>query len=631
MKILPKISFAVIRRVFRVSYSYERLSSAINNEHTVFKADKVLSEGWTRRNYEVLDISKPMPWAQKSEAQRSHNFYIQSLDMIDPLLAAYSDTGDVKYLTPPVSIVLDWIDVHQKSAPNLSPLAWYDMAVGLRAYRMAYLYEAAKEQRLLTKDQDDLIWQALEDHINYLADDKNIAFHNNHGYYQIAGQVATGRRFYKQSNKMAQAFKQGQERLIHMLHQQFAADGVHREHSPDYHRMVYDTLKSLISSDLINDEAALNFSEIIEEALSWFVFPDQKIVNFGDSDARLVAMKANHAKNKWNTDAMRFMVTNGGVGKLGSETMRAFTEGGYWIVRKPHAEIEELKEYSYLAFNAAFHSRTHKHADDLSFVWYDHGMNILVDAGRYGYIGKTAQGSEAWLNGHWYADPMRMYCESTRAHNALEFDGKDYPRKGAKPYGSALQRYGQLDSGIYYAEAESKYFKSIRHARTLIYQPRKWLIILDWFHDNLKENHDVKQWFHFDHRLQLQFDEVNQQFIADIPSADTPLRVASLLSEGKPSEIFIAEEDPLLQGWWSPKEREAIPNYACSFNQQSTQNGNFATIFSFTNELETDAAWSKINVSGRKGQVRWTDAEGKHELKFERPESGCLVVNYDRQ
>ncbi len=609
---------------------FEKLDNSVALSGVILKAEEILSKGWHRRGYDEVFLHQPMPWKLQGHDQRSHNFYVHCLDMLDLLLRAYSQSSDEKYLSVSLPVALDWIVQHaDPRAEDISPFAWYDMSVGLRAYRLAYLYQAADAAGLLGDSARHALWSALEQHAVYLADDANIAFHNNHGYYQVAGQLAMGRRFANQSAVMAQAQAQGRERLKRMLAQQFATDGVHREHSPDYHRMVYDTLKALIDSGLVEDEETIAFACRIEEALSWFVFPNQRIVNFGDSDDRSLARKPKEIEAKWVTPEMRFWTSGGKVGKPSAETSHAFHEGGYWVVREPGDEPAQLKDYSYLALNAAFHSRTHKHADDLSFVWFDRGANILVDGGRYGYLGKAEMGSELWLDGHWYSDPWRVYCESTRAHNTLEFDGLNLPRKGVKPYGSALGRTGQDASGVHFAEAQCKQFGSIRHVRMLFFMPGKWLVVFDWFHDNNEQPHSVKQWFHIGHELQLLMDQ--EQYVVSVPGSTQLLRVASLMAGPVPSRPYIGEEEPVRQGWWSAKERDIVPNYAVNFELENASTGLFATLFSFSENLQADTAWSKVNVSGRKGQLRWKDEQGKHELRFERPAEGACAVEYQRQ
>lgn len=593
-------------------------------------AEKLIASGWHRKNYPLLPLTPPLPWTLAKQDERSWNFHLQSLDPIDGLLRGYSYFEDKRYLAYALPVALDWIKVNSDvNAEGISPFAWYDMSVGLRAYRLAYLYEAASEAGLLDEEAKHLLWSSLEQHAAYLAGDANIAFHNNHGYYQVAGQLAMARRFAHKSPLMAEAQIQGRERLKRMLAQQFAPDGVHREHSPDYHRMVYDTLKALIDSGLVEGEETIAFALRIEEALSWFVYPNQHIVNFGDSDDRSLARKPKEAEGKWSTPPMQFWVSGGKIGQPPSDSMRAFTEGGYWVVRAPGDDPHDLNGYSYLALNAAFHSRTHKHADDLSFVWFDRGYNLLVDAGRYGYIGKAEQGSELWLDGHWYSDPWRVYCESTRAHNTLEFDDSNFPRKGVKPYGSALKRWGKLDCGVFFAEAEAKQFNAIRHARILFHMPHQWLIVFDWFHDNNDDPHAVKQWFHIGHELQALMD--GGQYVISVPGSEHVLRVASLLSGPMPSQPHIGEEEPVRQGWWSAKERDIVPNYAFCFEQSKVSSGVFATLFSFSDRLEPDSLWSKVNVSGRKGQLRWKDENGVHELRFERPAEGDLSVTFEQR
>lgn len=609
---------------------YEKLDNSIVKSGVLSHADEIINKGWERRGYRAISLRGKIPWRLEGQEQRSHNFYIQCLDMLDPLLRAHSHALDCKYLKVALPIALDWIAHHSDpNAPGISPFAWYDMSVGMRAYRLAYLYEAAEQVGLLDEAAKQQLWSSLEQHAAYLADDANIAFHNNHGYYQVAGQLAMARRFAHQSPLMAEAQIQGRERLKRMLAQQFAPDGVHREHSPDYHRMVYDTLKALIDSGLVEDEETIAFALRIEEALSWFVYPNQHIVNFGDSDDRSLARKPKEAEGKWSTPPMQFWVSGSKIGQPPSDSMRAFTEGGYWVVRVPGDDPHDLNDYSYLALNAAFHSRTHKHADDLSFVWFDRGYNLLVDAGRYGYIGKAEQGSELWLDGHWYSDPWRVYCESTRAHNTLEFDDSNFPRKGVKPYGSALKRWGKLDCGVFFAEAEVKQFSAIRHARILFHMPHQWLIVFDWFHDNNDDPHTVKQWFHIGHELQVLMDE--GQYVVSVPGTQQVLRVASLLSGSMPSRLHIGEEEPVRQGWWSARERDIVPNYAFCFEQSKVSSGVFATLFSFSDRLEPDSLWSKVNVSGRKGQLRWKDENGVHELRFERPAEGDLSVTFEQR
>ena len=606
---------------------YENFMRVLDSR-IIFCAERELDQGWTLAKYPPVKLSPPLDWSFQSGSSRSLNFHLHCWDLVNALLTAHSKCGEERFLIPAIRIATDWAEKHPRpSEPALSPFAWYDMAVGLRAYRLAYIIDAGKRAGLLDHQLGNTLWASLEEHRAYLADDKNIQFHNNHGYYQVVGQLAMGRRFAGESSLMAQALVQGKERLKIMVTQQFGKDGIHREHSPDYHRMVYQTLKALIDSGLVEDSETITFAETIEQALSWFVLPNQHIVNFGDSDYRMLRLEPTEVEEQWRTGEMRYVVSGGQVGQLPAADVAVFPEGGFVAIRRSARDNpKDFSRSSYLAQMAAFHSRIHKHADDLSFIWSDRGNDLLVDAGRYGYLGNTEKNSELWEDGHWYSDPNRIYCESTRAHNTLEFDGKNYPRKGAKPYGSALRRLTKDVSGIVAVETACRHFGSIRRARVLVFMPGYWLLVLDWFQDNEQQPHNVKQWFHLAPHLQLLLKD--DSYFVSVPASTEPLKTIGLLPGPSASRPYVGEDKPVMQGWWSEKERELVPNYAFSYEVSGVSNGTFATLFCFSNSLAPDHDWSKVNTSGRKAQFRWRDDVGFHELRLERPEQGDLGISY---
>ena len=149
------------------------------------------------------------------------------------------------------------------------------------------------------------------------------------------------------------------------------------------------------------------------------------------------------------------------------------------MLRSGWPDAESFDGASYLAQQAGFHSRTHKQADDLSFIWYDRGTEILIDAGRYGYLGKTEPGSDLWNKGFWYSDPKRIYVESTRSHNTVEIDGMSFNRKDSPPYGSAIQRWGETEDGLLFVETHATQFETIGHTRLLVFDPGNWLLVYD--------------------------------------------------------------------------------------------------------------------------------------------------------
>ena len=598
---------------------YEDISSS-DPGAALINAEKAIKDGWSRRSYPAIDLNN-IDWVMHDDSQRSWNFLIHCWDMLDSQLKAFQQTFDDKYLKVAINVALSWADFIADEPQENKSMAWYDMAVGLRGYRLAYMLDACRKVEELECFSDSLN-VLLQLHHNYLKNEENIVFHNNHGLYQVAAQIAMGRRFCDVNQDMAEALKQGKDRLRAIVNRQFANDGTHLEHSPDYHRMVYETLKALISSGLVEDEEIVRRATLIEEALAWFITPDLHIANFGDSDFRLMARKPKQAKQKWLTELMRYTVTNGEIGSPSQESYKIFDEGGYFVVKAP--STADKSKLGYLIQNAGYHSRTHKHADDLTFIWSEGTQNILVDSGRFGYLGKTQQNSELWKDGFWYSDPNRVYVESTRAHNCLQFDDLNTPRKGRSAYGSALGRYGRFADEIYVVETELRPFKAVRQQRVLIYYPGKWLIVFDWFKDNNDKKHNVKQWLQIDPSLSVIRDD--DSFICE--KEDFNVRIATVASSEIKTEYTIGRNEPSMQGWFSPAEREMIPAYSINSEIKQQNEGYIVSLLSLTSSLSFNKKKQRIAKSGNMFQLEWQDELTTHHLGVERLQGCEMKVDY---
>lgn len=604
----------------------------IRADDAVRLADGIIAEG-QHAIFFADDSAEPRAkWLMKDQSGRSMNMSNHAWNMLDSVLLAHSSTRDERFLANAVAVAQDWSRLFANKQSFDGPvgtdqMAWYDMAVGLRAYRLAYILDALDQPEIGVAYDAELLDRSLALHVDYLAADANIVFHNNHGFYQAAGQLAMGRRLADRSPGLAASEASGRQRLSQMLDMQFSSEGVHLEHSPSYHRMVYATLRGLIDAGLVDDPKILDRSNQIEEALSWFIRPDGQIANIGDSDCHNYRVSAAVAEKRWHTDAMRYVTSSGATGTPQEGQYRLFGEAGYFVARLPNERRPSRARDSYLLMHGGFHSRTHKHADHLTFLWSDLGQPILVDSGRYGYVGKTAPGSDLHRAGFWYSDPKRVYCETTRAHNCLAFDGRDYPRRDTEPFGSALRSVAWDESQrIVTVDAEVMQHGSIAHRRRLFLRPGRWLICLDHFEDVAGGLHDVTQWFHFapDLRLEKQ-DEAT--YSAAMRGNVPPLVVRSLSRDLRDSDHLRGSKDPELQGWIAPMARQFIPNDAVGFNVSGRTSASVATMFCLASDyVEVDTT---LADDGNSGLFRWKANRGQHELRFDQHPARNFKLEYD--
>lgn len=585
-------------------------------------AERILAQGWSSRHCPTVHLDRAIPWDTYSEDLRSWSYDLHAWKLLEPILEAYDETGALRYLHPALNVAMDWVRRHVHRGSDDPGMAWYDMAVGLRSYRMGFIMQAAASAGILVPDDHDLMWASLEVHRELLADDRNISMHSNHGFYQIAGQIALGRRFRAVSPKMDQLFEQGQQRLHEIVDLQFTGEGVHREHSPGYHSMVAMSLTAIHRAGLIEAGDVAERILAIEGALAWFIDPSGHVINLGDSDHRRLTA------SPWTSPVLRSLAS--GESSASTPTgLRCFQESGYAVVRTPSREAgHDRSTDDQLVLSAAFHSRTHKQADDLNFVFHHRGRPIIIDAGRYGYIGRTERRSPLWEQGFWYSHPMRIFVESTRAHNTVEFDGLDAPRRGVQPYGSGITHCSE-QAGIFVLAATVKQFGTIRINRTLLYRPGEWLIILDWFKDYSGKPHDVTQWLHLAPDLEATMAE--DGFKVQIPEADG-FAIGSLIAGPRADGIRLGIQGDRPQGWWSPKGRTAEPAPALSFVIERASTGAFATIVAFDASLRPDRKRSAVNASGRRARLAWwsdgNEALVSHELVAATQDDGSVVVEY---
>jgi hypothetical protein len=499
------------------------------------------------------------------------------------------------------------------------------MAVGQRVYRIAYLLDVIAHRKQTDDVLITMMYRSMLCHLELLSRPDFFRAHTNHGLYQALGMIAAVRRF-SWWPTIGAFLPTAENMLREILHRQFFDEGTHREHSPGYHFMILQSLLKARLSGLIGGELGETLLKA-ERALMWMTRPSCLLVPFGDTDPRRLDSVAVDPV-LYKDPELLHIITRGAVGRVPESGVRAYPQAGYAFARIHEGQANSA---AYLAFQAGFHSRVHKHADHLSFIWCDRHRDILIDPARYAYAGKTSVGSELHKEGFWYSDSKRIYCETTRAHNCLEVDGRNYQRNKIKPAGSMLRMANKQD-GLVVIDSEATHFKFVRHRRHVIMAPGHFLIVLDWVYDRSGTVHDYRQWFHFDNSWRLVAD--GGLIRAHHPGTETvaplDLTAASLLREPMLGPIVRGQEKPLL-GWQSDKANSLIPSSCFDVHRRTGKPAIFATLFTLSPDLVVDDVTSRFNATMKVGRVAWTDSFGRHLLQIERGADDKLNVRRSTQ
>lgn len=517
-------------------------------------AHDIVSTGWAFEEFEPVRVTERPDWAAVGEANRTWGFNLHTWKFMEPLLREHSRTGDRYWLETSLDIALDWIGTYLAPDAPEDPMAWYDMALALRAPMLLNLLIRTAHHEDLHPQAVVLI-DAILRHMDELHEDRAFNPNNNHGFYTAASQLHLA----KHGSPLPGAgalHDDGAARLRTMADRQFAPDGAHLEHSPDYHRMLLGSFERAVQDGLVDDEDIRERTLRAAEVLGWMVQPDGYLVQFGDTPATFMTIE-----NATSLDPhTQFILSDGRWGEASGKELAVYRDGGYAFVRSPAPQNPgELATSGYLAFSAAFHSRAHKHADDLNIVWYDRGSEILVDSGRFGYGDLLPADSPLRRKGFYYGSQERQYVEGTRAHNTVEMDGVDQDRRNRKPYGSGIVDAVQAD-GVFDLSARVHHSDYI-HRRRVVYTPGRQLLVKDAIFSQSPDARSAVVWYNIDGSFELV--ERGEALVFE-RLVDREMVRLEVSGPGSLIDPIRGGQDPL-RGWRSRQDRSLEPIWSVGF------------------------------------------------------------------
>lgn len=546
------------------------LSGWFTIQDTEQSASSILKEGWRYASFEPVMLSRIEDWAEYGAQNRSWGFHLHSLECIDPMLREYDITGDIKWLNVANQVALDWVENHTLSSGTTDPMVWYDMSLALRMPRLIAL--ALRSARLEThRDETVVLAAAIGRHFDELHLDRAFNPNNNHGFYTAVSQVHAA-KYLPMFVEAETTAEQGRTRLIAMAFSQFADDGTHLEHSPDYHRMLLNSFERAINDNLIEDVEVEKRIERAAHVLGWMVQPDGTLVQLGDTPE----YEVDNARPVPFDPETEYIVSDGAHGTPPANELAVFPSGGYAFVRSPQPkEPGTLHNSGYLAFSASFHSRAHKHADDLNVVWYERGQQILTDGGRFGYGELLAPESPLRREGFYYTSSERQYLEGTMAHNTLMMDGKNQERRRRKPYGSGLGECFQAD-GVFDLTGRVQHLDYV-HRRRVIYRPGRELLLKDAVYSQSPEEREAIIWLNISGHFELESVADALIFVSHVDEKPTTIRVDG---PGHLIDPVRGRENPM-RGWRSRHDRSLEPVWSVGFKFSIETRASVATRIQF--------------------------------------------------
>lgn len=518
-----------------------------------------------RNDCEPFFLECPIDWEAKGRAEdRNWRMQLQGWTYFHAIMNIFDEYGEKEKL---VQIFLefsrDWYSVYGGDEEDIKTTrmpesyAWYDMSVGFRALVIAFFLDRIASYQLAVEEKDMAFIQEIGlKHLRHLSHEKVFSL-NNHGIFQMQGLVALC-QFLENGEQKNKILAYGIRQMEELVKSQFGVNGVHLEHSPHYHFYVCATFEAVTQTGWYKGSDVI--SERISKALErkrWLVDPLARPICVGDSiltPQRSVNFLL-QPEDRENRDTLT----------------SDFHESGYAVVRSAWNSAPDAA--SMLFMTAAYHSKSHKHRDCLSFDWFDRGERIVCDGGKYGYR----------------SDKYRNYFLSARAHNSVEIENFDIIK--IKPYGSAIRNLRRVDENVYCISASLEY-PAIHHARKLYFCPGRWVAVFDEL--VFQRAKKFTQWFHLSPSFKVTSISGNKIVAGDktrsliVQCMDEELQVSAYHGDEDTLNGLISEKDYKFEAAWAigfsstDKQRSIITTLALGEEEHNEVQGFVANGFTFS-------------------------------------------------
>lgn len=482
---------------------------------------------------------------------------------LEILLSAYLASKDAKYVNAYDASMRDWILSNPyPGQPNVT-LPWRGLEAHFRVRAWARGFYALLHDPGLRPATRLLMLSSIPDHAHYLR-----AFHKSDGNWitmEMNG-LATAAACWPEFREAGAWMAYAVEQFSREIDTQIYPDGVQHELTSHYHHVTlvnFDRFAKLAQHvGLTLPPQYRHAVESMWDYLAYTLRPDGYGLLNNDSDrdhtAPLVRAKAvEYKRPDW-----RYIVSHGTEGSAPEGTpSRFFPWAGQAIMRSGWDA-----DAHWAFFDVGPLGSGHVHFDKLHLSIMAGGRDLLVDSGRYTYVG----------------GPWRKYFVGSAGHNVVLIDGK-----GQQPFpsmaGGPLEGHfiSTPEADVAWGTFESGYEgieDDVRHTRTVAYLRHRYWIVVDRV--EAKQPHTVHALWHFHPACGVKVDGIR---VGSHDADETNLAIVP--SDGRAWEVSLArgQVEPDIQGWWSPKYNEKQP----------------ATTAIYKTALSSSAVWAWLIVAHR--------------------------------
>ena len=534
--------------------------------------------------FPIIKLEPEKLWTADPTEDRRWHFRLHSFITVELLLKGYEQLGERRYLDKAVEMSRHWSQHHFPDSQER--MAWHDHSTALRLIVICRLFEQWRQVEWDDKLADRMM-EWVKKHAGKLADPGFYMENHNHGLDQDMALYVASIVF----NFLPEAedwHTLALERFWKQMEHLFAEDGSYREHSPQYTLIFIDRL--LKFAHFLKGKDDRHYDRLMSgikkqmRFLTHILQPDGQLPALGDTITQPAQRPLYHPPRE-EFAQLEYVFTKGKAGEAPQELDALFPDGGYAVFRNKWPFDEETMQ---VVFYGSFHSRVHKHGDDLAITLFAHRQPLLMDAGMYKYD---------------YNSEERSYVISTRAHNTVTVDGADTDLKRLNIGKSGLTDYYSSPTFSMAAGAHCLYPGVIHQRLVCVLKPHE-TVVLDWLRGYKEHRFDLH--FLFYPTLTC---EKKEQSIRAARDGEPLLVMEPLLQHDRLQVNLVRGEKDPWRGWCSVEYGQLVPAWQAVYTLTGPE-GRFATHLNTRPHQKqlTRFHWEKDAV-----QISWRNAAGEEE------------------
>lgn len=505
-----------------------------------------------------------LDWKYAPNDDFQWNCFLNRQIYLGSLMAAWKETGNPAYAERVSADLKDWIlhcpydgkeEKHGKKISNI----WTSLEAGSRSEVWAKIFYGLYSA--LDDDAKLLVLSSVPDHLDCLR--KYHAKEGNHLAIEVRG-LAT----------MAGAFREFKESLPILdyaagvmsdsLVDQVYPDGVQKELTAHYHGVAYRAFSSFAAVyNAIGQPLPAEFTDLVALMLDYTAYaqrPNGTGPMNNDSDMVFIRKNTLAVSDTSGREDWKYINSNGKEGIRPQRTSVFYPWAGQAVMR---SGWDENAQWSF--FDVGPWGIGHKHADKLHLSITAYGRDLLVDAGRYTYVG--------YYGGPEF--PWRDYFISSVSHNTVLIDGagqKPHTRAVGEPLKNTFLSTPDYDfCRGEYKEPYAGIDDSVKHTRAVVYlRDRYWLVV-----DRIcsEKPHQAEVLWHYHPDCMVIQDG---QSVVSTNSGTANLRIVPVSSKDWKIELVKGQEEPSIQGWYSPEYNKKVPGSVAVYETDVDKEAVFA-------------------------------------------------------